>query len=80
MLVLIKPVVKIIDSTTGYSVHLYPSENSLKDINRLAKSALRDIDVIKGRRSGRRWPRFENFANVADTDVKVTVEYTIEKV
>ena len=77
MLVQTKPIVKITNLVTKEFVTLLPvSENN---INALVKSALKDIAIVKGLRSGRRWARFEKFANVSDNDIKITVEYTIER-
>jgi hypothetical protein len=78
MLVQTKPVIKVTNLITHEFVKLTPE--SEKNIGQLVKSALKDIDVIRGTRSGRRWPRFEKFANTTDRDIRITVEYTIERI
>jgi len=77
MLVQTKPVIKITNLITKEFVALIPE--SEKTINALVKSALKDIAIVRGMRSGRKWPRFEKFANTVDSDIKITVEYTIER-
>lgn len=78
MLVQTKPVIKVTNLRTKEFIRLIPESG--KNINVLVKSALKDIAIVRGTRSGRKWPRFEKFANTVDSDVEITVEYTIEKV
>ena len=79
MLVQTKPVVVVTNLVTKEFVTLVPNENTQSAVLRLAKSARKDIDVIRGLRSGRVWPRFDVFANLADNEFEITVQYKIEE-
>jgi len=80
MLVQTKPVVTVTNLITKESVTLSPGENSEAAVIRLAKSARKDIAIAKGLRTGRKWPRFNIFANVDDSDIEITVQYKIETI
>ena len=79
MLVQSKPVVTVTNLITKEFVTLVPTENTEAAVIRLVKSARKDIAIIKGLRSGRVWPRFNVFANVADNEIEITVQYKIEE-
>ena len=79
MLVQSKPVVTVTNLITKEFVTLVPTENTEAAVIRLVKSAQKDIAIIKGLRSGRVWPRFNVFANVADNEIEITVQYKIEE-
>ena len=79
MLVQTKPVVDVTNLVTKEFVTLVPNENTQSAVIRLAKSARKDIAVIKGLRSGRLWPRYSVFADAADNEIEITVQYTIEE-
>jgi DUF917 family protein len=79
MLVESKPVVTVTNLVTKEFVTLIPTENTEASVIRLAKSARKDIAIVKGLRSGRIWPRFTIFANTADNEIEITVQYLIEE-
>jgi hypothetical protein len=79
MLVKSKPVVTVTNLVTKEFVTLIPTENTEASVIRLAKSARKDIAIVKGLRSGRIWPRFTIFANTADNEIEITVQYLIEE-
>lgn len=79
MLVQSKPVVTVTNLVTKEFVTLIPTENTEASVIRLAKSARKDIAIVKGLRSGRIWPRFTIFANTADNEIEITVQYLIEE-
>ena len=79
MLVQSKPVVTVTNLVTKEFVTLVPNENTQAAVIRLAKSARKDIAIVKGLRSGRVWPRYSVFANAADNEIEITVQYKIEE-
>ena len=79
MLVQSKPIVTVTNLVTKEFVNLIPTENTEAAVIRLAKSARKDIAIVKGLRSGRVWPRFKVFANAADSEIEITVQYKIEE-